>query len=103
MWSSVADRLGTTSGILSEMIVDADLDGAEFGRTGIEAETAEGIGLALEVREHVFGFGGPVRREHVFNAAADGVSGMHVAVRNGKAERGSGERVIGPGIAALGI
>src|SRR5258705_2845528 len=103
VWLSVAERFGTTSGISSEMIVDADLDGVEFGGTGIEADTSQGIGLALEVREHVLGLGGPVRREHVFDSAADGVSGMDMAVRSGKAERGSGQRVISPGIAALGI
>src|SRR6478735_2374731 len=102
---SVADRFGTTRGISSEMIVDANLDGVELAGTGIEGDSEQGIGLAVEVDEHVLGLGGPVRREHVFEAAADGVSGMDMAVRNGKAERGSGSRqlVVSPGITALGV
>src|SRR3954451_2468358 len=90
-------------GISSEMIVDANLDRAEFGGAGIEGESTQGISLAVEVREHVLGLGGPVRREHVFDAATDGVSGMDMAVRSGQALSGKGRLVINPGIAALGV
>src|SRR6185312_10929419 len=92
VWLSVAGRFGTTHGVgLSEMIVDADLDGVEFRGAGIEGETAEGIGLAIEVREHVL------------DAAADRVSGMNFGVRGDKAGRGDRQLVVGPGIPAFGV
>jgi hypothetical protein len=84
------------------MIVDANLDRAEFGGTGIEADTSHVIILASEVREHVFGLGGPVRREHVFDAAADGISGMKLTVRTVD-DAGDRQLVVGPGITTLGV
>src|SRR5947208_16309393 len=73
--------------ISPEVIVHADLDGVEVDGAGVKQVAAQIVGLAAEAGEHVFALGRPVRREQVFEAAADGVSSVRLAIRNRHAER----------------
>src|SRR5215468_1775084 len=92
----------------AEAVVHADLDGMvvlpaaradDIGRTGGEGGVAEIIVLVL-------GLGRPVRREHVFEARANGVTVFPVAGRGeggGRPACADAEVVVAPGVAALGI
>src|SRR4051812_28647532 len=82
------------------MLVVAETGADDIGRSGREGGVAEIVIL-------VFGLGGPIRREHVFEAAADGVAVLAVAV-GGEAHRHAGHRhadiiVVAPGVTALGV
>src|SRR6266446_536698 len=92
-----------------DAIVHADLDGMlvvpemganDRGRSAGESGIAEVVVL-------VFGLGGPVRREHVFETAADGVAVLVTAIgREGGRYAADGDSdivVVAPGIAALGV
>ena len=66
-----------------------------------------GKGGAAEIIILVFGLGGPVRREHVFEAGADGIA-VRVVAGGGERYRRSGGAdadiaVVAPGVAALGV
>src|SRR6266702_7772704 len=92
----------------AEAVVHTDLDGMlvlpatdadHVGRTG-------GDGRAAEVVILVFGLGRPVRREHVFEAGADGVAVLAVA-GGGEGLRHAGdvdaEATVAPGVTTLGV
>ena len=78
----------------AEAVVQADLDGvlvvAEAGADDRRAGP-RGKGGVAEVVILVFGLGGPVRREHVFEAGADGIAVLVVAV-GGEGRRRAGRR-----------
>src|SRR3984893_7353140 len=66
-----------------------------------------GEGGAAEIVILVFGLGGPVRREHVFETGADGVAVL-VGGIGGKRRRHAGDSdadigIVAPGITALGV
>src|ERR1039458_5378006 len=65
-----------------EAVVDAGLDGVlgvgEPGADNVDGAGQEG--RAAEIVVLVFELGGPVRREHIFKAGADGVAILMVAV-----------------------
>src|SRR5258705_839176 len=93
----------------AEAIVHADLDGmlvvAEAGANDLGRSAGES-GVA-EVVVLVFGLGGPVRREHVFETGTDGKTVLVGAI-GGKRGRYAGDTdadivVVAPGIAALGV
>src|SRR5258705_1244623 len=93
----------------AEAIVHADLDGmlvvAEAGADDLGGSAGES-GVA-EVVVLVFGLGGPVRGEHVFETGADGITVLVGAI-GGKGGRHAGDTdtdivVVAPGIAALGV
>src|SRR5260370_22337719 len=93
----------------AEAVVHADLDGMlvvpEPGAD--DWSGAAGEGGAAEVVILVFGLGGPVRREHVFETSADGVAVLARAV-GGKCCGHAGDTdadivVVAPRVAALGV
>src|ERR1700722_20032254 len=92
-----------------EAVVDAGLDGVlgvgEPGTDNVDGTGQEG--RAAEIVVLVFELGGPARREHVFEAGADGVAILMVVVggegRRCAAGNDANIVVILPGITALGI
>src|SRR5688572_9676576 len=79
--SVLASVFGDDRAAPAEAVVQADLDGVlvvakpgadHVGRAGRDGGLAEVVIL-------VFGLGGPVRREHVFQAGADSVAVLAVA------------------------
>src|SRR3979411_3407093 len=93
----------------AEAVVHTDLDGmlvvAEAGPDDVGRPGGKG-GVA-EVVILVFGLGGPVRREHVFETGADGVAVLARAVGSkGCGYAGDTDAdivVVAPGVAALGV
>src|ERR1700739_3223941 len=93
----------------AEAIVHAQLEGMlvfpEPGANNLGGATGEG-GVA-EIVIHVFAFDGPVRRKHVFETAADGVTVAMPAIdRKGHryaTNTGADTDAIAPGETALGV
>src|SRR5262245_17146397 len=81
------------------MLVLPATDTSNIGR-------GRGEGGATEIIVLVLGLGGPVRREHVFEASADGVAVLVVA-GGGEGLRHAGDvdakATITPGVTALGV
>src|ERR1700679_100227 len=92
-----------------EAVVDAGLDGVVgVGEAGADDVAGAGQeGRAAEIVVLVFELGGPARREHVFDAGADGIA-ILVAAVSGKRRRCAARNhadivVVLPGITALGV
>src|SRR5258706_12251927 len=93
----------------AETVVHANLDGmlvVPEARTDNRSRPG-GEGGVAEIVILVFGLGRPVRREHVFEAGADGVAVLVGAIggkRRGHAGDGDADiGIVAPGIAALGV